>query len=607
MFQAPLNETILLVEDEADLREVAADLLRELGYTVMEAATPAEALDCCERHQGRIDLLLTDMVLPRMNGRELAARVRSLRPDIAVLFSSGYAADLVDRGALEPPVEFLEKPFSLDALATKVRELLRRSNILDFEKDFPEAAVVKLEENYRSSANIVGAATKLIANNTQRKEKTLFTSNAAGSLIQIREERNEYDEARFVAKTIQGMISTGNHELNDYAIFYRTNAQSRVLEEQLRTIALPYRLIGGIRFYERAEVKDVLSYLRLSQNFSDDIALKRIVNVPARGIGKTTVETLEAKASELKISLFDAILLTVNERVFNAGTTSKLRRFYDLIADLHSQQVSFKLSEFYSIVLEKTEYVEVLKKEDSPEAEARIANLEELDNAIAQFEEERGDEATLSNYLEELTLASDLDKADTTTSAITMMTMHISKGLEYPYVFIIGCEENLFPSSRGDEENAEDMEEERRLAYVGMTRAREKLWMTHAKIRRVWGQEQMNPPSRFLREIPKELTQFSSASGSSLQTPRFMANISRSQDFNEFAQPSYSDDEYSQVTPQVSRGSGYDKGQRVRHPTFGVGSIFSTEGAGDSLKISVLFQDNTIKKFVAKYARLEKV
>ncbi len=486
------------------------------------------------------------------------------------------------------------------------------SNILDFEKDFPEAVIVKLEENYRSSANIVNAATKLIANNTQRKEKTLFTNNPEGTPIQIREERNEYDEARFVAKTIQGMISTGENNLNDYAIFYRTNAQSRVLEEQLRTIALPYRLIGGIRFYERAEVKDLLSYLRLSQNISDDMALKRIINVPARGIGKTTIEMLESKAGELKISLYETINAAINDRDFNAGTTSKLRRFIDLMEDLRVQQGAYKLSEFYSIVLEKTEYINILKKEDTPEAEARISNLEELDNAIAQFEKERGDEASLSNYLEELTLASDLDKADTTTSAITMMTMHISKGLEYAYVFIIGCEENLFPSSRGDEENAEDMEEERRLAYVGMTRAREKLWMTHTKVRRVWGQEQMNPPSRFLREIPKELTQFSSA-GSGMQTPRFALNANRfgnsagKPEYNEFAQTSYSDDDYSQVTPQVSKGSGYNKGQRVRHPTFGVGSIFSTEGAGDTLKISVLFQDNTIKKFVAKYARLEKV
>lgn len=483
------------------------------------------------------------------------------------------------------------------------------SNILDFEKDFPEAVVIKLEENYRSTANIVNAATKLIANNTQRKEKTLFTNNNEGDLIQIREERNEYDEARFVVKTIQNMLSSGEGQLNDYAIFYRTNAQSRVLEEQLRTSAIPYRLIGGIRFYERAEVKDILSYLRLSQNFKDDLALKRIINVPARGIGKTTVEYLEEKAMGAKISLYEAAQQAVLDRSFNAGTTAKLRRFLDLIEDLAGQQTSFKLSEFYSIVLDKTDYINVLKKEDTPEAEARIMNLEELDNAIAQFEKERGEEATLSNYLEELSLASDLDNADNTAQAITMMTLHISKGLEYPYVFIVGCEENLFPSQRGDDENEEDLEEERRLAYVGMTRAREKLWLTHAKMRRVWGQEQMNAPSRFLKEIPKQFTQFSTAV-SAYQTPRFAASspnyYNKQRDNDDYAQESY-DDDYSQVPSATQTSSGYNKGQRVRHPTFGVGSIYSTEGNGDTLKISVLFQDNTIKKFVAKYARLEKV
>jgi DNA helicase-2/ATP-dependent DNA helicase PcrA len=495
------------------------------------------------------------------------------------------------------------------------------SNILDFEKDFPEACVVKLEENYRSTSNIVNAATKLIANNTQRKEKTLFTNNEEGSLIQVREERNEYDEARFVAKTIQGMISSGEYNMNDYAVFYRTNAQSRVLEEQMRSLAIPYRLIGGMRFYERAEVKDILSYLRLSQNLNDDMALKRIINVPARGIGKTTVDQLEEKAAANQKSLYQTLHDSVNDRTFNSGTTGKLRRFLELVDDFTIQQEQYKLSEFYSIVLEKTEYVNVLKKEDTPEAEARIANLEELDNAIAQFESERGDEASLSNYLEELTLASDLDNADTNTNAITLMTIHISKGLEFPFVFIVGCEENLFPSVRGDEENADDIEEERRLAYVAMTRARKKLWMTHTKIRRVWGQEQMNPPSRFLREVPKQFTQFSSGALAP-ESPRFMSNNNRFNDsgygagnfgggrsnknHDEFSQTSY-DDDYSQVTPQVSKGSGFSKGQRVRHPTFGVGSIFSTEGAGDNLKISVLFQDSTIKKFVAKYARLEKV
>ncbi len=489
------------------------------------------------------------------------------------------------------------------------------SNILDFEKDFPEAVIVKLEENYRSTSNIVTAATKVIANNTQRKEKTLFTNNPEGSKINIREERNEYDEARYVAKTIQSMISSGDHNLNDYAIFYRTNAQSRVLEEQLRAIALPYRLIGGIRFYERAEVKDVLAYLRVAMNFRDDMALKRIINVPARGIGKTTVETLEQKSNEKKLSLFETIQIAINEKIFNSGTTSKLRKFSDLIDDLINQQVAYKLSEFYSIVLERTEYVMALKKEDTPEAEARLENLDELDNAIAQFEKERGDEASLSNYLEEMTLASDQDQVDGQANSVTMMTLHISKGLEYPYVFIVGCEENLFPSSRGDEEDADDLEEERRLAYVGMTRAREKLWMTHTKMRRVWGQEQMNPPSRFLKEIPKELTEYSSAVFAT-PTPRFAARqFQNADDFSrfkgashedDFAQPSY-DDDYSPTSHQVGKSSGLTKGQKVRHPTFGAGSIFATEGVGDNLKISVLFQDNTIKKFVAKYARLEKL
>ena len=484
------------------------------------------------------------------------------------------------------------------------------SNILNFEKDFPDALIVKLEENYRSTSNIVTAATKLISNNTQRKEKTLFTSNPEGDLIQIREERNEYDEARFVAKTIQTLISSGENNLNEYAIFYRTNAQSRVLEEQLRALAVPYRLIGGIRFYERAEVKDMLAYLRLSINFNDNIALKRIINVPARGLGKTTVEQIETTANERRISVFEAAQALVLEKYFNSGTTSKLRRFLDLIEDLHNQQNSFKLSEFYSIALEKTDYVNMLKKEDTPEAEARIQNLEELDNAIHQFEKERGDDASLSNYLEEMTLASDLDQADTeSTQAITMMTMHISKGLEYPFVFIVGCEENLFPSSRGDEENADDLEEERRLAYVGITRAREKLWLTHTKIRRVWGQEQMNPPSRFLKEIPKELTSFSSAAVM-MQTPRFVGNYGKTYDDtdqrNQYSNR-HDDDEYSHVQRVVAKSSGFEKGQRVRHPTFGVGSIFASEGRGDDLKISVLFQDNTIKKFVAKYARLEKV
>ena len=494
------------------------------------------------------------------------------------------------------------------------------SNILDFEKDFPEATIVKLEENYRSSANIVQAATKVIANNTERKDKTLFTNNEPGDLITVREERNEYDEARYVAKTIQDLISGGESNLNDISIFYRTNAQSRVLEEQLRTLAIPYRLIGGIRFYERAEVKDAIAYLRMVSNFRDDIAVKRIINVPARGIGKTTVEQIDATAATNRISFYESIQKTIDERVFNAGTTGKLRRFLELSEDLMSQQKNFKLSEFYSIVLDRTEYVQMLKKEDTAEAEARINNLEELDNAIVQFEKERGEDATLSNYLEEMTLASDQDQLDPSYNAVTMMTLHISKGLEYPYVFIVGCEESLFPSSRaGDEADNEDLEEERRLAYVGMTRARKKLWMTHAKVRRVWGQEQMNPISRFVKEIPKELVKQSSAVMSTLgstfvsrygQPNSFgQMNSYGSQNYKSAESDSQSFPDYDEYAQAASGGgnNGYAKGMKVRHPTFGAGSIFATEGSGENLKISVLFQDNTIKKFVAKYARLERL
>ncbi len=480
-------------------------------------------------------------------------------------------------------------------------------NILDFEKDFPEAKVIKLEENYRSSGNIVSAATAVIKNNSQRKDKTLFTSNPDGDLIQAREERNEYDEARFVAKTVQSMMNEGEGSYNDYAVFYRTNAQSRVLEEQLRTHTIPYRLIGGVRFYERMEVKDILSYMKLAVNSADDMALKRVINVPARGIGKTTIEKLEEFGYQHGLSLYQAGHKAVLDRVFNAGTTGKLRNFLTLVDELQRQTVEFKISEFYHIVLDRTGYLMALKKDESPEAQARVQNLEELDNAIAQFVRERGEEASLVSYLEEMALVNDVDALNQDQNCVTLMTLHISKGLEFPYVFVVGLEENLFPSARAaNSENEQDIEEERRLAYVGMTRARQKLWLTYTKMRRVWGQEQFNPPSRFLGEIPKEFVKFQSA----VEAPRFMTRYGgdsatdrnkmrdpHDMDYQEF--PDYDDGD-------SEPGSNYSKGMRVRHPTFGAGTVYATEGSGENLKVSVMFMDKTIKKFVVKYARLER-
>lgn len=491
-------------------------------------------------------------------------------------------------------------------------------NILDFENDFTEAKVIKLEENYRSTSNIVQAATAVIKNNQQRKDKTLFTNNLAGDQIEVHQERNEYDEARFVAKTIQAMISEGEGSYQDYAVFYRTNSQSRVLEEQLRTSSIPYRLVGGVRFYERMEIKDVLGYLKISMNPADDIAAKRIINVPTRGIGKTTVEKIETLAFENQLTFLNGIQRAIDTKIFNAGTTSKLRRFLDLIYELEDYSKSYKLNDFYHLVLEKSEYLKALKAEDTTEAEARIDNLEEFDNAIAQFMKERGEEATLQTFLEEMALVSDADQLNQELNSVTLMTLHISKGLEFPYVFIVGVEENLFPSLRSGDDSAEDIEEERRLAYVGMTRARKKLFMTYAKTRKIWGQDQSNPPSRFIDEIPKEFVKFKSNAGSSF----FQKYAHRSSDdfdsfpdnrysssFKSKTKSSFSDDGFEaqgfQDEDAAPAGKSYRKGMRVKHPTFGVGSVFETEGAGEMLKVSVLFSDQTIKKFVVKYARLE--
>lgn len=474
-------------------------------------------------------------------------------------------------------------------------------NILDFEKDFPEAKVVKLEENYRSSANIVQAASSVIRNNNERKDKTLFTSNEPGDLITVREEKNEYEEARFVAKSIQTMMNDGHGSFSDYAVFYRTNAQSRVLEEQLRTHSIPYQIVGGVRFYDRMEIKDVLGYMKMILNPADDISFKRIINVPARGIGKTTIEKLEEFATEKQKSMFACLEEALQARIFNSGTNSKLRAFQDLMLDLQKLSKLHSLVDFYPILLERSEYLAKLKKEDSVESESRIQNLEELGNALVQFSKERTD-ASLQTFLEEMALVSDLDSMKEEKNSVTLMTLHVSKGLEFPYVFIVGLEENLFPSLRGEEDDENSVEEERRLAYVGMTRARERLHLTYAKTRRVWGQDQFNLPSRFLKEIPTEFVSFSSCGA---DRPRFLQkalekNPSSSFDFDRQDFPDY----------EADSGSGSDsyyKGQKVKHPTFGMGSVFQIEGSGDQTKVSVLFRDQTIKKFVLKYARLEKM
>lgn len=530
------------------------------------------------------------------------------------------------------------------------------SNILDFEKDFPEAKVIKLEENYRSSGHVVKAASAVISKNTERKAKTLFTNNPDGERITVREERSEYDEARWVAKSIQQLLQETDTSAAEIAVFYRTNAQSRVLEEQMRTTGIPYRLFGGVRFYERQEIKDVIGYFRLAVNPSDDAAFRRVINTPARGIGKATVEKLEELASARRASLLTMTPIAVDQREFNSGTCSKLRAFVALIAELQQQVEALSLLEFYQLVLEKTEYLARLKAEATPEAESRVENLREFGNALDQFAKERPD-ASMVSFLEEMSLASDLDQKQAEGDAVTLMTLHLSKGLEFPYVYIVGMEENLFPSNRNEDTEQADasMEEERRLAYVGMTRAKKKLHLLHARARKVWGQDQFNPPSRFLAEIPPEFIETTSAlemspflkrmserygdgstgydpgvtarggasygsdqgRGGGLAGRRGGPGIDRSgynrpsAPRNSFRKPGGDDD--AQAFPDYdgdtggAAGDGYHKGQRVRHPTFGAGTIYLIEGAGDQEKISVLFEDQSLRKFVTKYARLERI
>jgi DNA helicase-2/ATP-dependent DNA helicase PcrA len=504
-------------------------------------------------------------------------------------------------------------------------------NILDFEKDFPESVIVKLEENYRSTGNIVKAASEMIKKNKERKDKTLFTQKEDGDPITIREEFSEHDEAKFVVKTVKDKMLHDNFRLEDFAIFYRTNAQSRVLEEQFRNAGIPYKIIGGVRFYERMEIKDMIAYLRFCQNTVDDISFLRVINTPARGIGKTTVEKISDIAVRNSLSLFEATKHAVMTREFNSGTSSKLHNFTLLIDELKTQIDQMTPLEFYQLVLEKIDYVTKLKIEDTPESLARIENLEELGNAISHFEKEKQN-ATVSLFLQALALASDLDQADTTQTSVTMMTLHVSKGLEYPVVFVVGLEENLFPSAMRQDSDAEsEMEEERRLAYVGMTRARQKLYLTYAKTRKIWGTEQSNPPSRFLSEIPKQYTEFST----SVIAPKFMDRYQeKSFSGNGYDQSSAptvrtrkkGSSEYSYNSSFKPKGheygpkkttsiefqefpdyetDGYRRGQRVNHPVFGDGSVYTVEGSGEDQKVSVVFADQSIKKFVAKYAKLK--
>ena len=395
------------------------------------------------------------------------------------------------------------------------------SNILNFEKDFPGCRVIKLEQNYRSTNTIVSAASSLIANNTSRKDKTLFTHNCSGEKIKIQACFNEIQEARLLAGSISHLCSNDTFSHNDFAIFYRTNAQSRIIEDQLRMKSIPYQIIGSLKFYERAEIKDMLSYLRLILNDKDEVSLRRIINSPRRGIGKAAIEKAGSMSFQKSIPLSQALLETASLRK-NTKSSQAILEFFDMMQDLREQSKNLTLSKLYMELLKKSLYLETLSEQRTIEAESKIQNLDEFMNAIEQFQIEKKDGALLESFLEEMALISSTDQGGDL-SSVKLLTLHLSKGLEFNVVFITGLEEGLLPLTGSIEEM--DVEEERRLAYVGMTRARKQLFLSYALNRRRFGVEKKQTPSRFLKEISKDCLHPSKPRGERLnfyQKPHYL-------------------------------------------------------------------------------------
>lgn len=498
-------------------------------------------------------------------------------------------------------------------------------NILDFEKDYPEANVIKLEENYRSTGHIIRAANQVISNNTQRKSKVLFTSNQDGDQVEVHILGSDLDEARWVTKKIKTLVDSGT-ALSEVAILYRTHAQSRILEDSLRYEKIPYRIYGGLKFYERAEIKDALAFLRIIVNPKDDISLYRIINVPARGIGKQSIEELRDFANKEQLTALEAIgIICKDPNVdFKPATKKKLAGFLETYARLQQKLGEYSIAEFYAWMLDDLGYVKELEKENSIESASRIENLKELASAISEFESQHPS-ANLENFLQEISLVTDQDKNTDSAETVTLMTMHSAKGLEFLVVFLVGMEEGLFPSAKSDASEGADSdgaEEERRLCYVGMTRAREKLFLSASRLRRVFGVTQVQQNSRFINELPRGEIVICDHSPR-VERPSWNSSWNKhsGDDWDYSQEESLSwkkagkvsfqgDTEYSQVSPSDGPSpveDGYDIGKTVRHPSYGEGVIVKREGQMEGLKLSVRFSGVGVKKFIARFAPLEVV
>ena len=468
-------------------------------------------------------------------------------------------------------------------------------NITEFEKDFMGAEIIKLEQNYRSSKNILNAANSVIKNNFNRKSKNLWTDNDLGDKIRYYKASSETDEARFVAQKIIDMINIENRAHTDFAVLYRTNAQSRVIEDAFRYEGIPYKLVGGVKFYDRKEIKDLIAYLRLVQNPVDELSVKRAINVPKRGIGPKTLEKIALSGMERDMSLYESILYAAENELFSKKVNEGLKSFTRVIEEHRELIEEKKASEIIELVLNASGYLEELKLDNTLESRSRIENLRELISAAKDFEK-TSESGLLQDFLEEYSLKDDIDKLEDEEDvpSVLLMTMHSAKGLEFPVVFIIGMEENIFPSSRSIEEN-DDVEEERRLAYVAITRAEEKLFISHSTIRNMYGRTQCNLVSRFIEEIPKELID---APAGEVAT-REKKKIAFSQQMkNELLKSKES-------RREIGDSSALKAGVKVMHKTFGEGTIITTKGSGEDMMLTVAFNSKGIKKLKFGMAPLE--
>ncbi|TQQ38221.1 DNA helicase II [Vibrio cholerae] len=464
----------------------------------------------------------------------------------------------------------------------------RVENIEKFTREFPSVNTIRLEQNYRSTKTILEASNILIANNSERMGKQLWTEGLVGEPISVYSAYNELDEARFVVSKIKGWQEQGG-TLTDCAILYRNNAQSRVLEEALLQASLAYRIYGGMRFFERQEIKDALSYLRLINNRNDDTAFERVINTPPRGLGDKTLETIRFAARDRGCTLWDASVGLLNDQVLTGRAASALSRFVELINALEEEGIDMPLHVLTDHAVKTSGLLEMYQQEKGEKSKARIENLEELVTATRQFEkpEEAQEMTMLTAFLTHAALEAGEGQADEHDDAVQLMTLHSAKGLEFPLVFMVGVEEGMFPSQMSAEE-AGRLEEERRLCYVGMTRAMQKLYITYAEMRRLYGQDKYHKPSRFIRELPEGC----------LDEVRMKAQVSRPTSTGRFSQT---------VVKESFNETGFNLGSRVRHPKFGEGTIINFEGSGPQSRVQVAFNGEGIKWLVTAYARLEKV